>query len=277
MSATLSGLEGEENGPRPATFRQLLSQRLGFDEFVSSQVWQASVTELIGTAVLVFFLDAIAMSASETDTSTPNVLNAFISFACIAIILHATVPLSGGHLNPTVTFSSAIAGLISPIRAAIYINAQCFGAVIAAVALKTAVGHAVEEKFLLGGCTLRVPIQGPEGPMAVGVETSQAMVLIQVAAVLGLLTFVSLTVTNKKGYSGASMNPAKCLGPALVHGGHLWDDLWVFWVGPAIASLVFYLYIKLAPRRHFSAEEFKYDLLTTVKALCSRNHQKSTI
>ncbi|KAG9443007.1 hypothetical protein H6P81_018861 [Aristolochia fimbriata] len=311
MAATLD----EENRSHPSTFRQLLSQRLGFDEFVSSQVWQASVTELIGTAVLVFFLDAIAMSASETDTRTPNLLNAFVSFACIAIVLHATVPLSGGHLNPTVTFTSAISGLISPIRAAIYINAQCCGAVVAALALKASVGHAVEEKFLLSGCTLRVPVLVRGGTSTpnntVGIETSQGLcleiictffflfgpvfvtfdtrlvraygsvaVLILVAAVLGLLTFVSLTVTDhKKGYSGASMNPAKCLGPALVHGGHLWNDLWVFWVGPAIASLLFYLYMKLVPRHHFSpAEDYKYDFLTTLKALCSRNYrQKSTV
>ncbi|KAI8568077.1 hypothetical protein RHMOL_Rhmol02G0169300 [Rhododendron molle] len=45
---------------------------------------------------------------------------------------------------------------------------------------------------------------------------------------------MSTTVTAAKGYAG--INPARCFGPAVVRGGHLWDGHWIFWVGPTLAS-----------------------------------------
>ncbi|KAG9442986.1 hypothetical protein H6P81_018840 [Aristolochia fimbriata] len=89
-----------------------------------------------------------------------------------------------------------------------------------------------------------------------------------VGAVLGFLVFISITVTNQKGYSGAGLNPARCIGPALVRGGYLWDDHWVYWVGPGIACVIFYLFIKISPPQHFQPDhDFKYDFLTTLKVL----------
>jgi aquaporin PIP len=67
--------------------------------------------------------------------------------------------------------------------------------------------------------------------------------------VLGLLVFVSTTVTATKGYAGAGLNPARCLGPAIVRGGHLWNGHWVFWVGPAVACVAFAVYTKIIPRQ----------------------------
>lgn len=49
------------------------------------------------------------------------------------------------------------------------------------------------------------------------------MVSVMGGATMGLLTFPSTMVTAKAGYSGAGLNPAKCIGPAAVRGGHLWD------------------------------------------------------
>ncbi|KAG5581890.1 hypothetical protein H5410_052517 [Solanum commersonii] len=64
-----------------------------------------------------------------------------------------------------------------------------------------------------------------------------------VGVVLGLLVFISTTVTGKKGYGGAGINPTRCLGPALIRGGHLWDGHWIIWVGPTIEYGYKHLYI----------------------------------
>ncbi|KAK4836149.1 hypothetical protein QYF36_019213 [Acer negundo] len=69
---------------------------------------------------------------------------------------------------------------------------------------------------------------------------------------VGAPSFVSTTLTSQKGYAGAGLNPARCLGPVLVRGGHLWDGHRVFWVRPAIASVAFTLYMKIIPHQHFS-------------------------
>ncbi|KAI3989050.1 hypothetical protein MKX01_033086 [Papaver californicum] len=99
------------------------SGRLGLAEFLSLKVWRASVAELIGTSVLVFALDTRVISSNETPTKTPNVLMSFFISLTVTILLLATYPISGGHINPVVTFSAALIGLIS------FARAQCAGAV----------------------------------------------------------------------------------------------------------------------------------------------------
>ncbi|KAK9941689.1 hypothetical protein M0R45_007385 [Rubus argutus] len=287
-----STAEGKRSSP--STF----SEFLGLHELCSSQVWRASLAELVGTAVLVFAIDTIVISSIETKTTTPNLVLSILIAIVVAILLIATNPVSGGHINPVITFSAALVGLISLSRAAVYIFMQCVGGVLGALALKAVVNSNIEQAFSLGGCTLTVVAPGPQGPLTVGIETGQAlwleiictfiflfasiwmafdhrqahamgkvMVLSIVGIVVGLLVFISTTVTTVKGYSGVGMNPARCLGPALIRGGHLWNGHWVFWVGPTIACVAFYLYIKLIPRQHFLVDGYKHDIFNYVKSL----------
>ncbi|OVA04906.1 Major intrinsic protein [Macleaya cordata] len=261
-----------------------LSEKLGLEEFLSVQVWRASIAELIGTAILVFAIDTIVISSFETQTKTPNLLIPFFIFLSVTVLLLATSPISGGHINPVVTFSAALIGLISVARATIYIVAQCAGAVLGALALKAIVSSSIDETFSPGGCTLTVIGPGSNGTTVIGIETGPALLLEIICTfvflfasiwnafdsrqakahgplvvfsiiglVVGLMMFVSTTVTTKKGYAGAGLNPARCIGPALVRGGHLWDGHWAFWVGPTIACVAFYLYTKIIPRHHFHA------------------------
>lgn len=275
-----------------------LSDRLGLEELFSVQVWRASIAELLGTALLVFLLDTIVISSYETETKTPNlVMSIFISFT-ITILLLAAFPVSGGHINPVITFSAALIGRISLSRAFIYILTQCGGAVLGALALKTVVSSTIEETFSLGGCTLTVITPGPNGPISIGIQTSQALwleilctfaflfasvwmafderqakalglvvVCSIIGIVVGLMVFVSTTVTATKGYAGVGMNPARCIGPAIIRGGHLWNGHWVFWAGPTIACVAFYMYVKIIPIEHFHARGYKHDFMNVLKAL----------
>ncbi|RVW36665.1 hypothetical protein CK203_104646 [Vitis vinifera] len=211
-----TSLEGKDSS-RTAFLPCIISH-----EFFSPEVWRASVAELLGTAVLVFVLDTIVISSYQTKTETPNLVISFFIFPTLTILLLATFPISGG-------------------------------AVLGALALKAVVNSNIEETFSLGGCTLSVIVPGPDGAITVvwiGFDDRQAkalglvLVCSIIGAVAGVLVFVSTTVTATKGYAGAGMNPARCLGAALVRGGQLWNGLWVFWVGPAIACLLFYVYVK---------------------------------
>ncbi|KAK6143416.1 hypothetical protein DH2020_023764 [Rehmannia glutinosa] len=275
-----------------------LSEMLGLNELFSLDVWRASVGELLGTAVLVFMLDTIVISTIESDVKMPNLILSVLAAIIITILLLAVHPISGGHINPIISFSAALVGLISMSRALIYIIAQCVGGVLGALALKAVVSSTIEQTFSLGGCTVTVIAPGPNGPITIGLETAQAfwleifcsfiflfasiwmaydhrqakelghvLVFTVVGAVLGLLVFVSSTVTAQKGYVGAGMNPARCLGPAIVRGGHLWDGHWVFWAGPAIACFVFYLYTKIIPRQHHRSKAYDHDFYNVVKVM----------
>ncbi|CAI9280317.1 unnamed protein product [Lactuca saligna] len=275
-----------------------LGERLGLKDLYSFNVWRASIGELLGTAVLVFMIDTIVISSFETESKTPTLLMSILIAITVTILLLAVCPISGGHMNPVISFSAALVGLISLSRAFIYILAQCVGGLLGALALQAVVSKTITQTTSLGGCTLTIITPGPNGPVVMGIETTQAVwleiictfiflfasiwlayddrqakslgiviVFSIIGVVLGLLVFVSTSLTGKKGYSGAGMNPARCLGPAIVRGGHLWDRHWVFWVGPTIACMAFYVYTKIIPSNHFHANGFKHDFFNVLRAL----------
>ncbi|GFZ00401.1 hypothetical protein Acr_14g0000370 [Actinidia rufa] len=124
-----------------------LSERLGLEDFLSLDVWRASLGELFGTAVLVFMIDTIVISTLDMDTKVPNLIMSILIAITITILLLAVFPVSGGHINPVISFSAALVGLISLSRAAIYIVAQCIGAFLGALALKAVVGSTIEDTF----------------------------------------------------------------------------------------------------------------------------------
>ncbi|XP_015056040.1 aquaporin-5-like isoform X2 [Solanum pennellii] len=287
----------DDEGKKPIFLS--FSERLGVPDIVCLDVWRASMGELLGSAVLVFMLDTIVISTFESDTKMPNLIMSILIAIVITILLLAVVPVSGGHINPIISFSAALVGIISMSRAIIYIMAQCVGAILGALALRAVVSSSIEDTFSLGGCTITIIAPGPNGPVIVGLEMAQALwleifctfvflfasiwmaydhrqakalghvtVLSIVGVVLGLLVFISTTVTARKGYGGAGMNPARCLGPAIIRGGHLWDGHWIFWVGPTIGCVAFYVYTKIIPPKHFLGEYgFKHDFVGVVKAL----------
>ncbi|XP_059314329.1 uncharacterized protein LOC132065105 [Lycium ferocissimum] len=275
-----------------------IAERLGSPDFFTLDVWRASVGELLGSAVLVFMLDTIVISTLESDVKMPNLIMSILIAITLTILILAVFPVSGGHISPVITFSSALVGLISMSRAIIYIVAQCVGAILGALALKAVVSSTIEQRFSLGGCTITVITPGPNGPVTVGLDIAQAFwleflctfallfgslwmaydhrqskalglitVMSIVGLLAGLLVFISTTVTAKKGYAGAGMNPARCFGAAIVRGGPLWNGHWIFWVGPGLACFAFYFYTKIIPTNHFHADGYKHDFLALIAAL----------
>ncbi|PRQ22025.1 putative major intrinsic protein [Rosa chinensis] len=177
------------------------------------------------------------ISSIETNISAPNLVLSILVAIIAAILLIATYPVSGGDINPVITFSAALVGIISFSRVAVYIFMQCVGGVLGALALKAVINSCLEETFSLGGCTLTVVSPDPQGPITVGIGTGQAlwleiictfisllasiwmafehrqahsmgkvMVLSIVGIVVGILVFISTSVTAVKGYAGPGMN-----------------------------------------------------------------------
>ena len=84
-----------------------------------------------------------------------------------------------------------------------------------------------------------------------------------VAGSMALAVFVSITVTGRAGYAGVGLNPARCLGPALLVGGELWDGHWVFWLGPFLACSVYYGFNLNLPKKGLELEDVdgEYDFV----------------
>ncbi|XP_065866463.1 probable aquaporin PIP2-6 [Euphorbia lathyris] len=238
-------------------------------EFFSLEMWRATATELVATACLLFTLTISIISCLESKEADPKLLIPFTVFIIAFFFLLTTIPLSGGHMSPVFTFIAALKGLITPIRAISYILAQCIGSTAAFMVIKATMDPNTAQKYSLGGCIIDgiatetalmleffccfvvlyvgVTVAFDERRMK---ELGLVMICVILAASMGLAIFVSIMVTGKAGYGGVGLNPARCLGSALIYGGPLWHGHWVFWVGPFLACLVYYAFTLTLPKEN---------------------------
>ncbi|MEX0801534.1 MAG: MIP family channel protein [Dehalococcoidia bacterium] len=238
MSVAWLGLSPEDFGPK---------------------VWRAVLAELIGTMLFVFVgagsVVVIVNVIGASPGSDPAALTA-VALAhglAIAVVVAGTAKISGGHVNPAVTFGAVITGRMKLSTGVLYVGGQLAGAVIGALLVEAAVVSEFEGN--LGAHSINLEVLDGESA-AVMVEAVLTFVLVftvfatamdpkgmanlaPIAIGLAILVdhFVGVPLT------GASMNPARSFGPALV--ADFWDDHWVYWLGPLIggglAALAYYL------------------------------------
>ena len=203
------------------------------------------IAEFIGTFTLVFIgIGAIASS------SMPGVQSGLVGVAlahglALACMISATAAISGGHLNPAVTIGLLAAKKINVATAIRYVIAQCIGAIVAAALIKICI-----PQDILTAVNLGTPSLGTNVTPIMGLITEIILTFFLVFAVYGTAVskhapkmgglFIGLTVTFDilmgGPITGAAMNPARHLGPALV-GGNL-SHLWIYWVGPIIGGVL---------------------------------------
>jgi aquaporin Z len=149
--------------------------------------------------------------------------------------------ISGAHLNPAMTVAFLGLGKVEPRMAAGYIGAQITGAVVGAGLVRLAWGGLATSVMV--GAT----IPGTPGPLAAFVAEA-ALTFLLVTLILRLMRhpqlrrftgvaagmLVVLIVTVEAPISGASLNPARSLGPALVAG--VFNSLWVYLAGPLVGA-----------------------------------------
>ncbi|MHB8869466.1 MAG: MIP/aquaporin family protein [Thermoleophilia bacterium] len=163
--------------------------------------------------------------------------------------------VSGAHINPVVTLALACAGRFPWDRVPSYAAVQAAGALLAATILRVILGSGVSV-----GATLPSVSDGS----AVLLEALLTAVLVAVvllvvarpwitrplAAVL-IGSTVALEAWWAGPLTGASMNPARSFGPAVLSGNV--DPLWVYVVGPAFGAVLGVLAVRVAGGRAASA------------------------
>ena len=184
-------------------------------------------------------------------TSARLVAIALAHGLAIALLVAATANLSGGHINPAVTFAALITGKIRLTKGVMYLVAQLLGAIAGAFLLKVVIPAAAQGN--LGAHGLGPGITAGGG-LLTEIVLSFALVFVVFAtamdprglghlapAAIGLTVLVDHLVGVP--VTGASMNPARSFGPALAAGA--WDIHWIYWAGPlgggALAALVYNL------------------------------------
>ena len=205
---------------------------------------RALLSEYVGTCLLVF----CAIGASAIDHLTGGASGlvgvALANGLSIAILASSTMPASGGQLNPAVTLSLWSTGQMRAAAVGPYIAAQVSGAV-------TGVGlaHLCFPREALVAIQMSTPHVG-EGmgwQLGLGMEIATTFLLVFVIfgtavdlrspRLAGLYIGFAVTVAILVGgpVSGASMNPARYIGPALF--GRGLDEAWLYLLGPVLGGL----------------------------------------
>ena len=203
------------------------------------------VAEFIGTFGLIFVGVGAIAADNITHGASGLVGIALAHGLTIAVMVSATAAVSGGHLNPAVTVAALVGGKIDARAAAGYIIAQCLGAAAAAALITLAVPAQVLSAVNMGTPALGAGVSAGEGVVTEAVLTFFLAFVVYGTAIdnrapkVGGL-FIGLTVTLDilmgGPITGAAMNPARHLGPALLGGG--FANAWIYWVGPLIGGVL---------------------------------------
>jgi MIP family channel proteins len=209
---------------------------------------KASLAEGIATALFVFMGvgSVFAMLATAPDLGGGIVIVAGAFGLSISLLAAGIGPISGGHINPAITFAMLITGRISIPKGVMYIIAQLLGAAIGMLLLKAFLSaEAFDVIPPAGGNNVSQAVAN--NLAAVGVEALITFFLVWTVfatavspkgntiiapLVIGFAVFVIHLVAIP--LTGTGANPARTFGPALVQGD--WDDHWVYWVGPLLGA-----------------------------------------
>ena len=201
------------------------------------------IAEFIGTFAFVF----VGIGSICADSITGGKLGltgiALAHGLGIGVMASATAAISGGHLNPAVTISLWVTKKIDSVNAIGYIIAQCLGSIFAAILIKGAVPAAVLLTVGMG-----TPAVGEGIGVNMALLTEMLLTFFLVFVVFGTAVdarapkcgalFIGLTVAMDilmgGPISGAAMNPARYIGPALVGGGL--QNAWIYVVGPVVGG-----------------------------------------
>lgn len=195
--------------------------------------------EFVGTYGLVTAGCGAIMVNAQTGALT-HVGIALTFGLIITVMIAATGHISGAHFNPAVTIAFAVTRHFPWREVVYYVVAQVLGAVLGALTLRLLIGDVA-----LLGMTMPSGSVWQSFGLEVLLTAVLMFVIISVAtdtkaigapAALAIGFTVALDAMWGGPISGASMNPARSLAPALVAG--ILENQWVYWVAPIIGAII---------------------------------------
>lgn len=214
--------------------------------------------ELLGTFILVFF----GVGSAVYGIDTIGRLGVALTFGLVLLALaYAFGPLSGAHVNPAVTLAVLLNKGIRGAEAGAFMAAQLVGGILAGGALWLMVnyGGVRDQTGGLGtnGYGETVNLGG-----ALAIEVAMTALLVTVILLTtrpdGQPAFAGLAIGLTLGamvavgipLTGASLNPARSLGPALFAGGTALAQVWVFIVAPVLGACLAVGLVRLVAPMH---------------------------
>ena len=200
-----------------------------------------SLAEGIGAFALVFVgCGAIVIDQERGGSLGETGIAAAFGLVIMAMV-YATGHVSGAHLNPAVTAAFVATRRFHAGEAGVYVGAQVAGAVAAAFLLDALwpgepadLGATVPSVGVAAALGYEIVLTAFLMFVIVAVATdSRAVAGVACVAIGGAVAMGSLV---GGGATGASLNPARTLGPAIASG--TWTDIWIYLVGPPLGALV---------------------------------------
>ncbi len=199
---------------------------------------QKYLAELVGTFCLVFAGTGAIVSNDLTGGGIGDVGIALTFGMAVMAMIYAIGDISGAHINPAVSISFWIAGRFELKDVAPYVIAQCSGAVLASLAVfflygqPENLGATVPRSNGLQAFILEIILTLFLMLVILRVSSGSKETGIMAGAAIGVT--VALASLAAGTISGASMNPARSLGPAIVSGQIL--TLWIYLVAPVVGA-----------------------------------------
>jgi len=216
---------------------------------INGRAWFA---EAVATYALVFFgpLSVIlAVVAFGDGLSIESIIMISLGHgAVIGLMVYTFGHVSGAHINPAVTIPMIITKRISVIDGIGYIVFQIIGGIAAAFTLKAILPEI--------GAKVNFGVQG--GPSDIINNSAMSGFSLELVFTFFLVAVIFMTAVHKKAaagihgisiggmvfllhlvgvpLTGASMNPARTLGPAIAS--EFWEFHWIYWAGPIIGGII---------------------------------------
>jgi aquaporin Z len=212
-----------------------------FDFWDDSYEGRRLFSEVLGT----FFLALVAVGGGMVNArfgghAVPYGARVVAPALMVAAIILFMGAVSGAHLNPAVSLAFALRGDFPWKRVPAYIVAQFAGAVLATLLLWALIGKQGSAGLTLPGTGISTATATwweailTAGLVSVILGTASGAQQLGPLAAIGVGSYIALAGLWAAPVSGASMNPARSLGPALVLDN--WTSWWAYLAGPVIGG-----------------------------------------
>ena len=214
------------------------------------------IAEVIGTFIVVVFATGSVVIDAKMSGGLGIPFIAFAPFVGVAICVYLFGKISMAQFNPAVTLGFLITKHITRIQLLYYFTAEIFGALLGSIFVKYIIG--TQANLGANAPNYSYPI-----PIIFGIEILTSALLMAVILTVvyykGLKGFSGIAIGGIVGLdifflsfiSGASMNPARSLAPALLSGQI--SNLWLYWTATFIGTSI----VALILRKRF----WKYDFI----------------
>ncbi|KAL9678114.1 hypothetical protein QQ045_015953 [Rhodiola kirilowii] len=240
--------------PPPAPF-------IGAAELTKWSFYRAIIAEFVATLLFLYITVLTVIGYKHQVASAPTDPCAGVGILGIAwafggmifVLVYCTAGISGGHINPAVTFGLFLARKVSLIRAVLYMIAQSLGA-MCGVGLVKGFQKSYYTEYGGGANMLN---EGYNIGVGLGAEIIGTFVLVYtvfsatdpkrsardshvpVLAPLPIGFAVFMVHLATIPITGTGINPARSLGAAVIYNQEkAWDDQWIFWVGPFVGAAI---------------------------------------